>query len=70
MSKIETQLEINGKTYAGKDLSLILLGMSLKEESIIKLLRHEYLEMDNLEYEHFSNTCITCDNIALIKGEK
>jgi hypothetical protein len=69
MSKIETQLEINGVTYSGKDLDLICLGMSLKEESIIKLLEdaigHDWKD---------SEPCEACDQtdylIALIKGEK
>lgn len=40
-----------------------------EQERIIKLLKHEYLEMEGLEYEHFSDTCITCDNIALIERD-
>jgi hypothetical protein len=67
MSKIETQLEINGVTYSGKDLDLIGLGMSLKEESIIKLLEAEcYCVL----MEDYAFDCLACQHIALIKGEK
>jgi hypothetical protein len=67
MSKIETQLEINGVTYSGKDLDLIGLGMSLKEESIIKL-----LEEAGNSFKQFDSDSVATTNflIRLIKGEK
>jgi hypothetical protein len=45
-------------------------GAYEERERIIKLLKHESLEMPGLEYEHFADICLTCENIALIKGEK
>jgi hypothetical protein len=77
MSKIETQLEINGVTYSGKDLDLICLGMSLKEESIIKLLEAFdtcYCAEDDPNPKHYrcgtNQGLIPQEIIALIKGEK
>jgi hypothetical protein len=71
MSKIETQLEINGVTYSGKDLSLICLGMSLKEESIIKLLEEIITERKKVEQTTWVSNEISNLNylIELIKGE-
>jgi hypothetical protein len=72
MSKIETQLEVNGITYSGKDLDLICLGMSLKEESIIKLL--ETILVGNSKGLAYCYECggwddLYPDVVALIKGE-
>jgi hypothetical protein len=64
MSKIETQLEINGVTYSGKDLDLICLGMSLKQDSIIKLLEDEHKTW------HGNDNCWCSDQIEVIKGEQ
>jgi hypothetical protein len=71
----ETQLEINGVTYSGKDLDLICLGMSLKEESIIKLL--EELRLKHLPWCG-KQDCVKCEQtmgieqamIAITEGEK
>jgi hypothetical protein len=57
-------------TNVDKDVCPVCYGESLAEARIIKLLQHEYLEMPGLEYEHFEDACVTCENIALIKGEK
>jgi hypothetical protein len=77
MSKIETQLEVNGVTYSGKDLDLIGLGMSLKEESIIKFLEAFdtcYCAEDDPNPKHYrcgtNQGLIPQEIIALIKGEK
>jgi hypothetical protein len=76
MSKIETQLEINGVTYSGKDLDLICLGMSLKEESIIKLLEEQVEKWDLItkgepkSSSHYWVGLVSTSFIALIKGEK
>jgi hypothetical protein len=66
MSKIETQLEINGVTYSGKDLDLICLGMSLKEDRIIKLVeRFGFDDELGFSFEQAKE-----DLLTLIKGEK
>jgi hypothetical protein len=71
MGRIETQLEINGVTYSGKNLDLICLGMSLKEESIIKLLEEIITERKKVEQTTWVSNEISNLNylIELIKGE-
>jgi hypothetical protein len=51
----ETQLEINGVTYSGKDLDLICLGMSLKQDSVIDFLENYSLLAESPSVI-FSNT--------------
>ena len=66
----ETQLEVNGVTYSGKDLDLICLGMSLKEESIIKLLEEASKPKCDSEACNCWDIQGLEEAIELIKGEK
>jgi hypothetical protein len=56
----------------GHDLGK-LQGKREEQSRIIKLLEdkgeHETLEMPTLKDEHIKELCMTCSNIALIKGD-
>lgn len=46
------------------------VGAADERERIIELLEHEIFWDGNVEPMHIKKLCVTCENIALIKGEK
>lgn len=44
-------------------------GEFVKLQDVIELLEHEIFWDGNVEPMHIEKLCVTCENIALIKGE-